>query len=102
MLLNLQQVAHNHFRWLVGGLFLSVIYDLLWLVLSAGASNQDYSGLESSVQAFGSFMSLLSFFTRLLMAVVYWKDSLDFDNIMLGRKVDRAIRTIGSNGSNKV
>lgn len=99
MLLNLQQVAHNHFRWLVGGLFLSLFYDLLWLCLSRGASNQDYSGLESSIQAFGSLMSLLSFFTRLLMAIVFWKDSLDFDNIMLGRKVDRAIRTISTNAT---
>ena len=41
-------------------------------------------------------MSYLGFFVRLLMALVYWKDSLDFDNIMLGRKVDKAIRTIST------
>ncbi len=32
-------------------------------------------------------MSYISFFLRLIMALIYWKDSLDFDNIMLGRRI---------------
>lgn len=77
------------------GLFLSIAFDLLTFFVST--NNDDFSaGLEKGVHSFGSTMSVIAFFVRLVMAVVFWKDSLDFDNIMLGRKVDRAIRTINS------
>ncbi len=36
-------------------------------------------------------MSYIGFIFRILMALVYWKDSLDFEKVMLGKKVDQAM-----------
>jgi hypothetical protein len=36
-------------------------------------------------------MSYIGFILRVLMALVYWKDSLDFEKVMLGKKVDQAM-----------
>jgi len=74
----------------VAGILLSIVLDMLWLFL--GASSQD----SSAQKRFGSVAAAISFLTRLLMALVYWKDSLDFDNIMLAKKVDKALRTVSN------
>ena len=42
--------------------------------------------MESSLRLFSLYMAYISFFARLIIALVYWKDSLDFDNIMLGKR----------------
>jgi hypothetical protein len=42
---------------------------------------------EKSLRRFTLYTSIFSFFVRLIIALVYWKDSLDYDNIMLGRRV---------------
>ena len=91
MLLNLNRVTQNTFRLLVLGILVSIIYDLFWFSLKTSEYSQDLkhdAGLERSVKIFSLYMSYFSFFLRLIMALVYWKDSVDFDNIMLGRKVD--------------
>ena len=45
------------------------------------------AGLERKIRLFSLYMSYISFFLRLIMALIYWKDSLDFDNIMLGKRI---------------
>jgi hypothetical protein len=90
MLLNLQRVTQNTFRWLVLGIFISIIYDLFWFSIKTLEYQQDSkgdSGVERKVKIFSLYMSYVSFFLRLIMALVYWKDSLDFDNIMLGKRI---------------
>ena len=94
MLVNLQEVTQNRFRWLVAAVLFSIVFDILWLVF--GTSSTDAKGVEAGVRKFGSVISVASFLTRLLMMLVYWKDSLDFDNIMLGKKVDQALRTVSN------
>jgi hypothetical protein len=87
---NLHNVKQNTFRWLTLAVFLSLIYDLVWFIMKNPESAQG----NLSYGRFALFMTYLSFFVRLAMALVYWKDSLDFDSIMLGKKVDVAIRTM--------
>ena len=40
------------------------------------------------------FMTYIAFLLRIILAIVFWKDSLDFENIVLGKKVDNTIRVI--------
>ena len=90
MLANLNNLKRNAFRWLVLAVFLSIVYDLLWFFLRK-------SEINSKGEITGSFavwMTFFSFLIRIVMGAVYWKDSLDFDNIMLHQKVETAIRTI--------
>lgn len=86
ILLNLQHIKRNAFRWLVLGVFLSILYDLMWLFAQSTAA--DKFGAPST---YSLFMTTCSFLVRLVMALVYWKDSLDFDSIMMGKRVDQAI-----------
>jgi hypothetical protein len=39
-------------------------------------------GLERNMRIFSLYMSYISFFLRIIVALVYWKDSLDFDSII--------------------
>lgn len=94
LLYNLHNVKQNTFRWLVLGVVISIVYDLLWFFLKSSESSKDAFG------RFALFMTYISFLVRLAMALVYWKDSLDYDNIMLGKKVDVAIRTMILNATN--
>lgn len=73
------------------GVLISIVYDLFWFSLMSmdyeGELNKADSGVERRVKRFSFYTSIISFFVRLIMALVYWKDSLDFDNIMLGRRI---------------
>jgi hypothetical protein len=92
MLLNIERVTQNTFRLLVLGIFISIIYDLFWFSVNSSAYNQDQAsdgGLEKRIRVFSLYMSYISFFVRLIMGLIYWKDSLDFDTIMMGKKVDQ-------------
>jgi hypothetical protein len=91
VLFNVDNIGRNIFRYLVLGLFLSCILDLLWFFIK---SNEAYSpdvGTERALRGFSQAMSYIGFLLRILMALVYWKDSLDFEKVMLGKKVDQAM-----------
>jgi hypothetical protein len=91
VLFNVDTIGRNIFRYLVLGLFLSCILDLLWFFIK---SNEAYSpdvGTERALRGFSQAMSYIGFLLRILMALVYWKDSLDFEKVMLGKKVDQAM-----------
>eukprot|EP00347_Sterkiella_histriomuscorum_P014348 403361215 len=99
MLLNLEKVTQYTFRYLVLGIFISILYDLFWFSIKSGEYEGDIkgdSGVERKVRLFSYYASLISFFVRLIMALIYWKDSLDFDNIMLGRKISQVEVQSGS------
>jgi hypothetical protein len=48
------------------------------------ASYDSESDLETSIRKFSLSVAYVSFFVKLIVALVYWKDSLDFDNIVAG------------------
>jgi hypothetical protein len=89
MLMNLHRITQGIFRWLVVGILISIVYDLFWFSLKASeysdAASSD-GGMEKSIKKFSLYMAYISFFVRLFVGIVYWKDSLDFDNIMLGKR----------------
>lgn len=91
MLTHIERVTQHTFRMLVLGIFISVIYDLFWFSINASAYNQDQAsdgGMERKLRIFTLYMSYISFFVRMIMGLIFWKDSLDFDTIMLGKKVE--------------
>jgi hypothetical protein len=94
MLLNLERINVYTFRFLVLGIIISIVYDLVWFSLKSyeyeGTSSKTDPALtlaERSLRRFALYTSMISFFVRLIIALIYWKDSLDYDNIMLGRKI---------------
>ena len=88
---NIHAVSKNHFRYLVGGIFISLVYDILWLVFVAGAyaasSEKADGGTEDGIRKFSMIVSVISFVFRIFMAIVFWKDSLDYERIMLQGKL---------------
>lgn len=83
MLLNNERITHYTFRMLVFAVFISLIYDLIWFAMKASeysTESKNDSGMEKNVKRFSLYMSYISFFIRLLVALVYWKASLDFDS----------------------
>lgn len=91
MLGNLHRVTKNTFRMLVLGILISILYDLIWFSLMSYEYGSDLKvdgGMERRLRVFSLYMSYVSFFLRLIIALVFWKDSLDFDFIMLGKKVE--------------
>lgn len=67
---------------LVMAIFLSLIIDLLWFYISDLSSDADDGGIERSVKNFSRYMSYFSFFFRIIVALVFWKDSLDFTRVI--------------------
>jgi hypothetical protein len=92
----IKETTKNTFRYLVFGLFLSIIYDLIWFAVKLNdATSPDSGGVEKNLRSFSWVMSYFGFFLRLLVFIVYWKDSMDFDNIMKGKRaVEKQQRTI--------
>jgi len=87
VMLNTHRITKITFRWLVGAVFFSLFYDLFWFGMKTAEYDQDQKadgGMERNIRRFSLYMSYASFFVRLLVALVYWKDSLDYESIMLG------------------
>ena len=64
---------------------MSWVYDFLWLFLfSASASEEDEEdgGNEYKLRRFVRLMSYINFFFKIIMVLVFWKDSRDFRNII--------------------
>ena len=68
---------------LVVAIVVSWVYDILFLWLrSASHENKLSGGTEGTVIYFSFTCAWISFFWRILVALVFWKDSLDFNNIV--------------------
>jgi hypothetical protein len=89
MILNIQKITQNTFRYLVVFVFVSIGYDILWFYLKYSEYYADDTitdgGTEKGIRKFSLSASLLLLIFKLLMALVFWKDSLDYENIMQGR-----------------
>ena len=90
MLLNFDQLSRNIWRYLVLALLLSCFLDLFNFAIKASDANAPDVGTEKALRGFASVMNFIGFIVHLLMAMVYWKDSLDYERVMLGKRVDRA------------
>ena len=63
-------------------IFVSIVADLIWFYINDLSSDVDDGGMEKSVRSFSLTMSYFSFFFRIIVALVFWKDSLDFVRII--------------------
>ena len=81
---NPQNVTPKTFRGLVLAIVCSWVYDLIYLLfLKNNAKEAELDGgTESTVRNFSFFCLWISFFFRIIVALIFWKDSHDFRNIM--------------------
>ena len=82
MILNTDKIKRWTFRALVLGIFLSLLYDLFWFMMQDVSNDTSDGGLQKTVKNFPLMMSYFSFFFRIIVALVFWKDSLDFNRII--------------------
>lgn len=83
VLVNTEEVKRTTFRYLVLGIVVSWVYDLMWLFLQNWTDDFRYDGgAELGIRKFCLFFSYISFFFRILVAMVFWKDSMDFNEII--------------------
>lgn len=68
---------------------MSWIYDFLWLFfIDASASEEDEEdgGNEYKLRRFVRLISYIHLLFKVIVVAVFWKDSLDFRNIIRGKK----------------
>lgn len=82
MILNTEKIKRWTFRALVLGIFVSLLYDLFWFMMHDVNNDLSDGGLQKSIKNFSLIMSYFSFFFRIIVALVFWKDSLDFNRII--------------------
>ena len=64
MIYNTDRIQKWTFRVLVFGIFLSLIYDIIWFYLQDQSSDNADGGVERSVRNFSLTVSYFSFFFR--------------------------------------
>lgn len=85
-----ENTRRYQFRMLVGLIFISIIQDAFWFVLNKDTEDdEDDGGMERGVKSFSRTMSFVSFAWRFLLAMVLWKDSLDFVSIIKAKSVSK-------------
>jgi hypothetical protein len=84
MLADTTKIKKWTFRYLVMALFISFLYDILWLGISASAYSQEDtvadSGMEKSLRKFSLTVSVISFLfrvTNLLSTITFVLDNSD-------------------------
>lgn len=81
-------ITRATFRRLALCIVLSWIYDLVYLLIirDGTAEAEADGGTEGTVRAISLLFCYISFFFRIIVALVFWKDSLDFKKIIRGSK----------------
>lgn len=83
MLNNTSIITQGKFKVLVLAVFISVIYDIIWFYLKHAEYTSGSDGsAEIGIRKFSLLMSYASFLLRFLVAIVLWKDAMDFGKII--------------------
>ena len=85
---NPQNISRQTFRGLVLLLVLSWAYDFIWLFfIDASVSEEDEEdgGNEYKLRRFIRLLSYIALMFKVILVLVFWKDSLDFRNIIKGK-----------------
>ena len=80
-----QSIKRNTFRQLVLLIILSWVYDvfsLLFVESSASEEDEEDGGSEYLLRRFTRLFSWITLFFKLIVVLVFWKDSRDFRNIV--------------------
>ena len=85
---NPANISRQTFRGLVLLLAVSWIYDFFWLFfldVSASEEDEEDGGNEYKLRRFVRLMSYIHLIFKVIVVLVFWKDSLDFRNIIRGK-----------------
>ena len=82
-----ETVRRRQFRAIVGLFAISLIYDVLWYLLNQDQEDDESGGVERQIKDFSLKVSYISFAFRIPLMLVLHKASLDFLNIVKGKKV---------------
>ena len=77
-------IKRSTFRAFVLLILLSWVYDFVYLFVlsSTEAEDEEDGGMEYSVRRFSRMFSYISLVFRVVVLVVFWKDSVDFSKIV--------------------
>ena len=70
---------------MVAGVVLSLAYDVIWFYMRFGelvGDAEEEGGVEQKVRRFSLWMSIISFFFKILMTFVFWMASIKFEDII--------------------
>ena len=81
-------ISRSTFRSLTACILVSWVYDLVYLFMIRDSSQEAEAdgGTEGTARGISVLFAYLSFFFRIVVALVFWKDSLDFRKIIRGSK----------------
>lgn len=75
MIVNPRHIQRWTFRVLVLGIFLSVVYDLIWLLIFNDINNDvDDGGLEKPVRIFSMLVAYLQLFFKVIQILITYID----------------------------
>ena len=86
---NPMAISRQTFRGLVLLLALSWVYDFIWLFMldvSASEEDEEDGGNEYKLRRFVRLISYIHLIFKVIVVAIFWKDSLDFRNIIRGKK----------------
>lgn len=77
-------ISRQTFRGFVLMIVVSWIWDFFYLFIFTSTADEDEEdgGMEYNVRRFSRIFSYISFFFRIIVVLVFWKDSLDFSKII--------------------
>jgi hypothetical protein len=81
-------IGRHTFRVLVALLALSWVYDFVQVFLidaSAAEEDEEDGGNEYMLRRFVRLITYIALFFKIILVLVFWKDSLDFRNIIKGK-----------------
>jgi len=87
---NTHQIARQTFRGLVAILFLSWVYDMLYLFFfgpTLDEEDAEGAGMDYKLNRFVRLVSVILVFFKLLVCLIFWKDSLDFSRLVKGNRM---------------
>ena len=84
---NPEKISRQTFRGLVLTLALSWIYDFAWIFFfgpSLEEEDAEGAGMDYTLTRFVRLISFISFFFKIIVVLVFWKNSLDFTRSLRG------------------
>jgi len=82
---NPQNISRQTFRGLVLLIAVSWVYDFLWIFfidVSASEEDEEDGGNEYKLRRFIRLITYITLMFKVILVLVFWKDSLDFRNII--------------------
>ena len=74
---------------MVGGLILTFIIDLTVMIINFGTmwgEDKEDGGVEIGIRRFTVIMIIISLLVRFLLIPIYWKLSVDFSRVVMGKE----------------